>query len=70
MARGRKPKLTIAEQIEAKKQEIEGIEEELKTAKAELKELEAIADKAKMEDLMVAIQNSGKSYEEVMDFLG
>ena len=62
----RKTNLSIEELISAKEQEISNLSDQLKNAKAELKELQ---EKKTIEDsrnVMEAIAASGKSIEEVL----
>ena len=68
MAR-RKTNLSIEELISTKEQEIANLSEQLKNAKAELKELQ---EKKTIEDsrkIMEAIAASGKSIEEVLTMI-
>ena len=70
----------IGAQIEAKEEEIKEIEEALKGRKAELKELLKAKGKAEKEKekvkeaeekkkLVEAVMNSGRSMEEILEFL-
>ena len=70
----------IGAQIEAKEEEIKEIEEALKGRKAELKELLKAKEKAEKEkekveaaeqkkQLVEAVMNSGRSMEEILEFL-
>ena len=67
-------------QIEAKEEDIQNLEEQLKERKAELKELQRAKAKAEKEKelldaaekkkkLVEALMNSGKSVDEIMEFL-
>ena len=71
MPRGRKKKveLSFSERYEALKNEIQEIESNLKSKKAELKKMEKSAEEEKAKELMNAIETSGKSLEDVMKFL-
>lgn len=71
MPRGRKKKveLSFSERYEALKNEIQEIETNLKSKKAELKKMEKSAEEEKAKELMNAIETSGKSLEDVMEFL-
>ena len=65
----RKTNLSIEELISAKEQEIANLSDQLKNAKAELKELQ---EKKTIEDsrkIMEAIAASGKSIEEVLTMI-
>ena len=65
----RKTNLSIEELISAKEQEIANLSDQLKNAKAELKELQ---EKKTIEDsrkIMEAIAASGKSIEEVLSMI-
>ena len=70
MPRGKKKvALTIDEQIEETKKQIDSITEELKEKKLELKNLETAKADEEKEKLISAIEASGKSYEEIMQLL-
>lgn len=69
MARGRKPALTLDEQLEKITEEIENMEsslKELKSAKKELEEQIRINRLAELDDLITA---SGKSIDEIKELL-
>ena len=66
----RRPKnLTIEEQITLQEKEIENLSEQLKSAKAELKKLKETKQLVDSQKIMEAIANSGKSVEEVINFI-
>lgn len=66
----RRPKnLTIEEQIALQEEEIENLSEQLKSAKVNLKKLKDEKQLADSQKLMEAIVNSGKSVEEVINFI-
>ena len=71
MSRGKKkqPDVSIAEKIEAIKKEIDKLGEELKEKKAALKKLEKEAAEEKKAQLLKAVEESGKSIDDVLDFL-
>lgn len=71
MPRGKKkqPDVSIAEKIEAIKKEIDKLGEELKEKKAALKKLEKEAAEEKKAQLLKAVEESGKSIDDVLDFL-
>lgn len=71
MPRGKKkqPDVSIAEKIEAIKKEIDKLGEELKAKKAALKKLEKEAAEEKKAQLLKAVEESGKSIDDVLDFL-
>ena len=66
----RRPKnLTIEEQIALQEKEIENLSEQLKSAKGNLKKLKDEKQLADSQKLMEAIANSGKSVEEIINFI-
>ena len=66
----RRPKnLTIEEQIALQEKEIENLSEQLKSAKAELKKLKETKQLVDSQKIMEAIANSGKSIDEVINFI-
>ena len=66
----RRPKnLTIEEQIALQEKEIENLSEQLKSAKAELKKLKETKQLVDSQKIMEAIANSGKSVDEVINFI-
>ena len=71
MPRGRKKKveLSFSERYEALKNEVQELENNLKVKKAEIKKMEKAAEEEKAKELMEAITSSGKSLEDVMEFL-
>ena len=69
MARGRKPALTLDEQLEKITEEIENMElslKELKSAKKDLEEQIRMNRLAELDDLITA---SGKSIDEIRELL-
>ncbi|MBQ6554062.1 MAG: hypothetical protein IJL89_02410 [Firmicutes bacterium] len=68
MAR-RKTNLSIEELIANKEAEIESLSEQLKTAKAELKELNKEKQAADNQKILDALASSGKSVEDVLNFI-
>lgn len=69
MARGRKPALTLDEQLEKITTEIESMEaslKELKSAKKDLEEQIRMNRLAELDDLITA---SGKSIDEIIELL-
>lgn len=71
MPRGKKklPELSIAEKIDAVKSEIDKLGEELKAKKAELKKLEKDLAEEKKAQLLNAVEASGKTIDDVLEFL-
>lgn len=69
MARGRKS-YTTDEKIELTQNRITELADELKSLKAELKELQAIKEQEDLRALKDLIAESGKSIDEVRDMLG
>ena len=69
MARRKKENLTPEEQLERIEQELEEYGEKIKELRQQKKELEKqIAEKEK-EELYKAVVKSGKSIQEIMDYL-
>lgn len=69
MARGRKS-YTTEEKIELTQGKIVELTDELKSLKAELKELQAIKEQEDLRALKDLIAESGKSIDEVKEMLG
>ena len=70
MKMARRPKnLTIEEQITLQEKEIENLSEQLKTAKTELKKLNEQKRVADSQKILEAIASSGKSVEDVLNFI-
>ena len=71
MPRSKKYKsaMSVAEQIEAVKTEIEELTAQIKEDKAELKNLEAALREEQKENLMKAVDASGKTVSDVLDWL-
>jgi hypothetical protein len=68
MAR-RKSNLSIEELIANKEAEIESLSEQLKDAKAELKKLNKEKQAADNQKILDALASSGKSVEDVLNFI-
>lgn len=71
MPRGKRKQvdLTIDEQIQQTKEQIDDLNEQLKKKKAELKTLETAKADEEKNKLIAAIAESGKSYDEIMAML-
>lgn len=70
MARGRKPSLTLEEQLDRITNEIENMEESLKEMKKAKKDLEGQIKQARLSELDELISEKGLSFEEVRKMLG
>lgn len=69
MARPKKVNLTIDEKLEKIKADIEALNAEIKEKKAELKELEKEKAEENKAKILAAVEESGKSIEEVLELL-
>ena len=69
MARGRKPALSLDEQLAKITTEIENMESSLKEMKKAKKELEDQIKQARLAELDELIAASGKSFDEVKELL-
>ena len=69
MARPKKVVLSIDEKIEKIKTEIESLNAEIKEKKAELKELEKEKAEENKMKILAAVEESGKSVEEILELL-
>lgn len=69
MARKAKANLSIEEQIVNKQAEIDNLSEQLKTAKAELKDLNKEKQAADNQKIIDALAASGKTVEDVLNFI-
>lgn len=69
MARGRKPSLSLDEQLEKITTEIENMEKSLKEMKKAKKELEDQIKQARLVELDELISEKGLSFEEVKSLL-
>ena len=69
MARGRKPALSLDEQLEKITAEIENMESSLKEMKKAKKELEEQIKQARLSELDEIISEKGLSFEEVKELL-
>ena len=69
MARGRKPALTLDEQLEKITEEIENMESSLKKLKKTKKDLEEQIKINQLSELDKLIEESGLSYDEVKNLL-
>lgn len=71
MARGRKKQvnLTLEEQLEAVNNEIAACEEQIKELKRKRKEIDKQIKEAKKEALFKAVEESGKSIEDILSAL-
>lgn len=69
MARGRKPALTLEEQLAKITEEIENMESSLKELKKSKKGLEEQIKMNRLSELDELISESGLSYDEVMELL-
>lgn len=69
MARGRKPALTLDEQLEKITAEIENMETSLKELKSAKKDLEEQIRMNRLAELDELISASGKSIDEIKEFL-
>lgn len=63
-------KIDIEEKIAKQETVIEGLKARLEKANAELDRLNEKKDAERKQDLIEAIENSGKSIDEVLEFLG
>ena len=70
MARGRKPALTLDEQLEKITAEIDNMENSLKEMKKAKKELEDQIRQARLAELDELIVENGLSFDEVKKMLG
>ena len=70
MARGRKPSLSLDEQLEKITLEIENMEVSLKELKKAKKELEEQIKQTRLTELDDIISEKGLSFEEVKEMLG
>ena len=61
-----KKSMTIDEQINAARERVEALKNELAEAEAELKTLTALRDEESMKELMATIASSGKSVNDVI----
>ena len=69
MARGRKPALTLEEQLAKITEEIENMESSLKELKKSKKDLEEQIKMNRLSELEKLISESGLSYDEVKELL-
>lgn len=69
MARGRKPALSLDEQLEKITAEIENMESSLKEMKKAKKDLEEQIKQARLAELDEIISGKGLSFEEVKELL-
>ncbi len=69
MARRKTLNLSIEEMIANKEAEIESLTEQVKAAKAELKQLKADKLAADNQKILDALAASGKSVEDVLNFI-
>lgn len=69
MARGRKPALTLDEQLAKVTEEIENMESSLKELKKAKKDLEEQIKANRLSELDELIEESGLSYDEVKEIL-
>ena len=69
MARGRKPALSLNEQLEKITAEIENMENSLKEMKKAKKDLEDQIKQARLSELDEIISEKGLSFEEVKELL-
>ncbi len=71
MARGRKKKanLSLEEQLEAVNNEITACEDRLKELKQKRKEIDKLIKEEKKEALFKAVEESGKSIEDILSAL-
>ncbi|MBQ9519053.1 MAG: hypothetical protein IJR59_04075 [Firmicutes bacterium] len=69
MARRKTLNLSIEEMIANKEAEIESLTEQVKSAKAELKQLKADKLAADNQKILDALAASGKSVEDVLNFI-
>lgn|GEM_PF-5926084 len=69
MARRKSLNLSIEEMIANKEAEIESLTEQVKSAKAELKQLKADKLAADNQKILDALAASGKSVEDVLNFI-
>ena len=69
MARRKTLNLSIEEMIANKEAEIESLTEQVKSAKAELKQLKADKLAADNQKILDALAASGKSIEDVLNFI-
>ena len=69
MARGRKPALTLEEQLTKITEEIENMESSLKELKKSKKDLEEQIKMNRLSELEKLISESGLSYDEVKELL-
>ena len=68
-SKNKKTALTTQEQINAVQEEISKLTEQLKSKKADLKKLEAAADEEKKQQLLEAVNQSGKTLDEVIELI-
>lgn len=69
MARGRKPALTLDEQLAKITEEIDGLKENLKKLEQTKKDLEEQIKMNRLSELDELISESGLSYDEVRELL-
>lgn len=71
MARGRKKQvnITLEEQLEAINNEISACEEQIKELKQKRKEIDKLIKEEKKEALYKAVEESGKSIEDILSAL-
>lgn len=71
MARGRKKQvnITLEEQLEAINNEISACEEQIKALKQKRKEIDKLIKEEKKEALYKAVEESGKSIEDILSAL-
>ena len=60
---------SVEEKIKAVEAEISRLQDELKMKKAERKKLLAQQDEENQQKILAAVEKSGKSFDEVMEFL-
>lgn len=68
MARPRKD-ISIEEQIIKQEEAVTKAKEKYGSEVAKLKDLHAKRDEARKKELLKAIENSGRTYDEIMDFI-
>lgn len=69
MARGRKKSLSLEEQLEQINVEISEMEQNIKELKSKRKQLESEIKDLEKEKIISLIEESGKSIEEIKEFL-
>ena len=62
-------KISIDEKIQKQEEFVEKIKEKLQLEEEKLKDLKAKKDDVKKQELLVAISNSGKSIDEILEFV-